>query len=99
MFRTHLLGKYPLDSISQPGGTIIWYTLIFNERGELAVEEYYDLDQPYKNDRSTDISPENFDKYQVNGVPLRELVIKKLKEILPPPPPSRSCIQPTGKSK
>lgn len=83
MLRDYLLGSFPLDSINKSGGTVIWYSLIFNERGEMVVEEYCDLDQPYKNDRVTDITPDKFDSYQVNGVPLRELVIKKLKEILP----------------
>lgn len=83
VLRDNFIGSFPLDSINKPGGTEIWYSLIFDENGNMAVEEYHDFNQPYKSDRVTDISPENFDKYEVNGVPLRTLVINKLKEILP----------------
>jgi len=84
-----------LDSVSSPGGTTVWYSLIFDEKGNMAVEQYHDFSQPYKNDRTTDIPPENWGNHEVNGVPLRQLVINKLKEILPKPEPSRSCIKPS----
>jgi hypothetical protein len=96
MRRDYLLGSYPLDSVSSPGGDTIWYSLIFDEKGNMAVEQHHDFNQPYKNDRVTDLPPENWDNFQVNGVPLRQLVINKLKEILPKPEPSRSCIKPSN---
>jgi len=48
------------------------------------VEETYDFDLPYKNHRVNSIRFEDFDKYEVNGKPLRRLVTEKLVEILPP---------------
>jgi hypothetical protein len=65
----------------------IWYTLVFNEQAEMVVEEYRDYNQPFNEDRVTLIRPEKFDEYTVNGISLRQLVLKKLEEILPPPLP------------
>ena len=83
MQRENLIRSFPLDSINKPGGTEIFYSLIFDENGNMAVEEFHDFDQPHKNSRAMFIAPENFDKHEVNGVPLRKLVVNKLKEILP----------------
>jgi hypothetical protein len=83
MQRENLIRSFPLDSINKPGGTEIFYSLIFDESGNMAVEEFYDFDQPHKSGRAMFIAPEDFDKYEVNRVPLRNLVVNKLKEILP----------------
>ena len=96
LIRDYLLGSYPLTSVDSPGGDTAWYTLIFNEKGNMAVEVHRDFNQPFKNDRVDDVPPEKWDGIVVNGVLLRELVIKKLKEILPKPEPSRSCIKPSS---
>ena len=77
-----MLRKYPLDSIEKPGGTTIWYVLVFDETGAMFVQETHDYDQPNKNDRVSFLSPENFDR-DVNGKTLRKLVIEKLGKILP----------------
>ncbi|HUA67401.1 MAG TPA: hypothetical protein VMA13_02530 [Candidatus Saccharimonadales bacterium] len=60
------------------------YTLIFDDNGKMFVNEYKDFEQPYKNPRSMDIPPENFGNFTVNGKTLKELVVKKLEQILPP---------------
>jgi hypothetical protein len=96
MHRDYLLGSYELDSVSSPGGTTVWYSLIFDEKGNMTVEQHHDFDQPFKKDRVQDLPPDKWDNFIVNGVPLRELVIKKLKEILHKAEQSRSCINPTN---
>jgi hypothetical protein len=96
MRRDYLPGSYLLDSVSSPGGDTVWHSLIFDEKGNMAVGQHHDFNQPYKNDRVTDLPPQNWDNFQVNGVPLRQLVINKLKEMLPKPEPSRSCINPSN---
>ena len=75
-----MLRKYPIGSEDKPGGTTIWFTLIFDERGEMYVEMCHDFDQPYKNDRVTQLRAENFDNFTIDGVPLRQLVIKSASE-------------------
>ena len=94
MPRDYLLGLYELDSDVSSGGATVWYSLIFKENGNIAVEQHRDLNQPHRKDKVTDLLPESWDNIKVNGIPLRELAIKKLKEILPKPEPSKSCIKP-----
>jgi hypothetical protein len=79
-----MLRKYHLDSIRKPGGLRIWYYLVFCKTVGMFVEETYDFDLPYKNHKVNSIRPEDFDKYELNGKLLRQLVAEKLVEILPP---------------
>jgi hypothetical protein len=79
-----MIRKYFLDSESKPGGTDISYSLIFDNQGNMLVEEHQDFDQPYKKDRFAQLNSANFDNFKVNGISLKELVVKKLNEILPP---------------
>jgi hypothetical protein len=46
MRRDYLLGSYLLGSVDSPGGTTVWYSLIFDEKGNMAVEQHHDFDQP-----------------------------------------------------
>jgi hypothetical protein len=69
----HLTSKWETD-----------YTLIFDDDGKMFVNEYKDFEQPYKKPRSTDISPENFANMKLEGQTLKELIVKKLEQILPP---------------
>jgi hypothetical protein len=61
-----------------------YYTLVFDDDGKMFVNEYTDFDQPYKKPRSIDILPENFGNFKLEEGTLKELVIKKLGQILPP---------------
>jgi len=78
-----MIREYPIGSETKPGGDTIWFTLIFDEQGEMYVEMCHDFNQPAKNDKMTHLRAENFDKFTVNGVSLRQLVVRKLSEILP----------------
>ncbi|MGA9776753.1 MAG: hypothetical protein WBS33_00610 [Verrucomicrobiia bacterium] len=74
-----MIRKYHLTSERES-----YYTLIFDDDGKMFVNEYKDFDQPYKKPRSTDIPPENFGNFKLEEGTLKELVVKKLGQILPP---------------
>jgi len=82
MIRRYQLASYYVDSAGGAGGTNISYTLVLTERGEMVVEEHRS-NKPFGEDRVLEIRPEQFDNYTIAGVPLRQLVTKKLQEILP----------------
>jgi hypothetical protein len=74
-----MIRKYHLTSKQETD-----YTLIFDDDGKMLVNEYKDFEQPYKNPRSTNIPPDNFGNFMVEGQSLKDLVMKKLEHILPP---------------
>jgi hypothetical protein len=80
MRREYPLTSFEIDSAKAQCVTV-WYTLIFNDQGEMVVEEYRDFGPPFYKDSVTVIPPEKFDNYTVNGTSLRQLVLKKLEEI------------------
>jgi hypothetical protein len=63
-----------------------FFTLMFDENGRMFVEIYRDYEQPHKKPISTYVQPEEFEKYTVGEISLKEVVVKKLQEILPPTP-------------
>jgi len=72
--------RYPLAEVNKPDGTV-WYTLIFEDYANLFVERYNDSDRAFITDRIQNIPVKKFDKYKVNGIPLKRLVAEKLEEI------------------
>lgn len=83
MIRRYSLASFHVDSIGGSSGTTINYSLVFNERGEMLVEECRTFDDPFQADTVLQIGPKQFDNYTIERMPLRELVIKKLEQILP----------------
>ena len=83
MIRRYSLASFHVDSTQGPNGTKIDYTLVFNERSEMRVEECRTYNDPFQADTVLQIESKQFDNYSVEGVPLRELVRKKLEQILP----------------
>jgi hypothetical protein len=81
MIRKFDLTAFFIDSGGR-GGTTIRYALVFDERGEMLVEEHR-LHEPFQQDSLSQIRPAQFDNYTIAGVSLRQLVLKKLQEILP----------------
>jgi hypothetical protein len=81
--------EYPLTcfELDSTGGQIITirYTLFFSDQAKMVVKEYRSFNHPFKEASASIIPPDSFDKHTVNGSPLRQLVLKKLEEILPPP--------------
>ena len=73
--------RYHLDEINKPEGTL-WFTLIFESYENFFVERYNDSNMPFIADRTKNIPVKEFDKFDVNGVPLKRLVATKLEEIL-----------------
>ncbi|HEU6448482.1 MAG TPA: hypothetical protein VFV23_08600 [Verrucomicrobiae bacterium] len=72
--------RHHLDEINKPDG-IIWFTLVFEDYTNFFVESYNDSNKPFIAERLKNISVRDFDKYEVNGVPLKKLVAAKLEEI------------------
>jgi len=83
MIRRYSLGSFHVDSTGGPNGTKIDYNLVFNDKGEMLVEECRVYNDPFKPDTVSQIALHQFENYSVQGVPLRELVIRKLEQILP----------------
>lgn len=81
MIRKYDLASYYIDSAGG-GGTTICYALVFDEQGEMLVEEHR-RHEPFQQDSLSQIRPAQFDNFTIAGVPLRQLVLKKLQEILP----------------
>ena len=80
MIRKYDLASYYIDSAGG-GGTTISYTLVFDEQGEMLVEEHRHY-EPFQQESRSQIRPAQFENYTRAGVTLR-LVLKKLQEILP----------------
>jgi hypothetical protein len=80
------LRKYHLASEDRGIGSDRNYSLIFTDTGEMYVRQVEDFEQPYKTPTVNEIYPSEFGKILVEGEPLREIVIKKLDEILPKVP-------------
>ena len=81
MIRRYDLASYYVDSAGG-GGTTICYALVFDEHGEMLVEEHRRY-EPFQQDGVSLIRPAEFDNYTIAGAPLRQLVLRKLQEILP----------------
>ena len=60
------------------------YSLVFTDTGRMYVQVSIQYEQAYKTGAVADIQPEQFSAHAVDGVPLGELVAKKLNELLPP---------------
>ena len=85
MVRKYLITSFHIDCTNAAGGATVQYVLVFTERGEMLVEESRTYNHPFNNDTLLEIHPEQFENHTIAGVPLRQLVIKKLEEILPEP--------------
>lgn len=84
--KEYLLASFIVESAGgRDAGTIISYTLVFNDQAEMLVQERRQFQSPFKTDASIFIPPEQFDKYSINGISLRRVVATKLDEILPNP--------------
>ena len=73
-------------AVASADGGIGWdetYNLIFTDKGELVVRVIRDYSQDYKTPDVREIEPKDFAAVKVGGVSLRDLVLKKLAEILP----------------
>lgn len=68
-----------LGSSACPNG-VVWFTLVF-ESSDLFVEEYIDSNVKIEEKRLTRIPCNEFSRHQINGVPLRQIVDEKFKEI------------------
>jgi len=69
-----------LGSTTTPNGNV-WFTLVFEYGSEFFVERYDDSDLNIKEKRLQIIPSNEFKKHLLNGVPLRQLVDEKFKEI------------------
>jgi hypothetical protein len=81
MIRRYDLASYHVDSAGG-GETTICYALLFDDHGDMLVEEHRRY-EPFQQDSLSLIRPAQFDNYTIAGVSLRQLVLKKLQEILP----------------
>jgi len=72
--------RYPLAEVNKSDGTL-WFTLVFEDYANFFVERYNDSDRALVADRIKNIPVKKFDRYKVNGVPLKRLVAEKLEEI------------------
>ena len=72
--------RYPLAEVNKPDGTL-WFTLVFEDYANLFVERYNDSDRALITARIQNVPVKKFDRYKVNGVPLKRLVAEKLEEI------------------
>jgi hypothetical protein len=77
--------RYPFAS-TETRGSDTSYSLIFTNTGRMYVQVSVQYEQAYKTGDVSDIFPESFSDHAVGGVPLGELVAKKLDELLPPKP-------------
>jgi hypothetical protein len=57
--------------------------LAFKDSGELVVIHKRDYDDDYRKPEEYEISISEFAQHKVEGVPLKDLVIERLMEILP----------------
>lgn len=71
---------FHLGSIHEIDRTIV-FTLVVENLSSYLVESYNDARLSFLKDRFKRIKPEDFWKYQVNGIPLKQLVAEKLKEL------------------
>jgi len=72
-----MLRKYQIASDGEET-----FALIFDHDGGMFVERYRDSKQAPKKRRVTRIAPDNFDKFKVGHISLKEVVVKKLQAIL-----------------
>gem|GEM_PF-1246393 len=72
--------RFHLEQEEHPEGTI-WFTLVFESYANFFVERYNDSDMAFIVNRLQEIRLKDFDKYLVNGVPLKKLVAARLEEI------------------
>ena len=83
------LRKYRL--VSEDGG-MAWdqtYSLVFTFDGQMRVLVVKQFEQPYKTPDIHELAPSEFGRYSVNGTSLKDIVLAKLDEILPQPPPEK----------
>jgi len=72
--------RYPLAEVNKSDGTL-WFTLVFEDYTNLFVERYNDSDRALLTTRIQNIPIKRFDRFKINGVPLKKLVAEKLEEI------------------
>ena len=77
--------RYHLAS-TETRGSDTSYSLIFTDTGRMYVQVNVQYEQAYKTGYVSDIFPESFSDHAVDGVPLGELVARKLDELLPSKP-------------
>jgi hypothetical protein len=77
--------RYPIAS-TETRGSDTSYSLVFTDTGRMYVQKSVQYEQVYKRGHVTDIFPSSFSDHAVDGVPLGEVVAKKLEELLPPQP-------------
>ena len=72
--------------LSSEDGGIAWdktYSLVFTFDAQMRVLIVKEFEQPYKTPDVEEVQPKDFDRHTVRGIPLREIVLNKLDEILP----------------
>ena len=72
--------KVHLDSVAKPNGTV-WFTLVFENPASFFVEERFDSNRPFSNNKIKEIKPGEFSGHVVNGVSLSKLVNFQLNEL------------------
>ena len=75
-----MLGGYDLGSVERADGTV-WFTLVFESPTSYCVFKYDDSPALFLKERTEIIHPDEFDRHEVNGVPLSKLVEEKLKAL------------------
>lgn len=73
----NMLRKYQIASEGEDT-----FALIFDHDGRMFVERYKDSKEAHNKRRVTHIAPDNFDKFKVGHISLKEVVVKKLQAIL-----------------
>jgi hypothetical protein len=74
--------RYRLASVETRGSDTS-YSLVFTTGGRMYVRRTTGYEQAYKTGDVSEIDPSDFASVSVDGVPLSELVTRKLEEILP----------------
>lgn len=77
------LRQFHLTSVD---GGMAWdmnYNLVFASDGRMFVRIAKTFEQPYTTPDIHEIDPRDFSKISVEGVPLHQIVARKLNEILP----------------
>jgi hypothetical protein len=75
-----MVGGYDLGSVERADGTV-WYTLVFESPTSCCVFRYDDSPALFLKERTEIIHMDDFDKHEVNGIPLSKLVEEKLKAL------------------
>lgn len=77
-----IIRRYSLTS-TETRGSDTFYSLVFTDTGAMFVQASVQYEQTYKTGHVSDIPQESFSSHSVGGVPLSQIVAKKLNELLP----------------